>query len=113
LHKQQSPGVGSLPSKDFKENVVTNLKLQLNEESCEIFYNQAAYRKWKGFRVLGVDGSTLQLPNHESIVDMFGQHGFGPNSDAFKSTAVNRSLIFIMNAGILKRPINLSRHVWM
>jgi hypothetical protein len=61
--------------------------VQLNEESCEIFYDQATYRKWKSFRVLGVDGSTLQLPNHESIIDMFGQHGFGPKADALKSMA--------------------------
>lgn len=61
--------------------------VQLNKQSCDIFYSQAAYRKWKGFRILGIDGSTLQLPNHESILDMFGQHGFGPKADAFKSMA--------------------------
>jgi hypothetical protein len=56
-------------------------------DSCGIFYDQASYRKWKGFRILGIDGSTLQLPHHESIIDMFGQHSFGPKADALKSMA--------------------------
>ena len=34
-------------------------------------------KKWKGFRVLAVDGSTLGLPNHESLASKFSRHSFG------------------------------------
>ena len=61
--------------------------VELNRQSCDLFYQQASYRKWKGFRVMGIDGSTLQLPNHETIIEEFGQHGFGPKADAMKSMA--------------------------
>jgi hypothetical protein len=175
LHKQQSPGVGALPSKDFKENVVTNLKLQfknetfingnrllmngfqrnrllpfdsvahlvlqwssrsiqvelsdffegdaqvptksafcqarskmsgqafvqLNSQSCNIFYDQSSFRKWKGFRVLGIDGSTLQLPSHESVIEEFGQHSFGPKADALKSMARISYLYDVYNGLVL------------
>jgi hypothetical protein len=33
LHKQQSPGRRALPSKSVQENVITNLKLQLKNET--------------------------------------------------------------------------------
>lgn len=41
------------------------------------FYWQTNYKKWKGFRVLAVDGSTLQLPDHPSLAGKFSQHSFG------------------------------------
>lgn len=61
--------------------------VDLNHQSCDLFYKQASYRTWKGFRILGIDGSTLQLPRHQSVIDIFGQHRFGPNADTLKSLA--------------------------
>ena len=54
----------------------------LNNLVCSIFYQNAKFKKWKGHRVLSVDGSTLELPNHPSISEKFSQHGFGPKADA-------------------------------
>jgi hypothetical protein len=61
--------------------------VDLNEQSCDLFYKQAPYRTWKSFRVLGIDGSTLQLPHHQSVIDIFGQHSFGPKADTLRSLA--------------------------
>ena len=55
---------------------------KLNRLVCDLFYRNAKFKKWKGHRVLSVDGSTLNLPNHPSMAEKFSQHGFGPNADA-------------------------------
>lgn len=41
------------------------------------FYGLGKHKKWKGFRVLCVDGSTLRLPNHPSLSEKFSRHSFG------------------------------------
>jgi len=46
-----------------------------------IFYTQSSYKKWKSFRVLSVDGSTIKLPNHHSLQTKFTQHKFGANAN--------------------------------
>ena len=55
---------------------------RLNRHLCKHFYEHFDYKKWKGFRVLAVDGSTLQLPDHSSLSKVFSKHSFGPKSDA-------------------------------
>jgi len=44
---------------------------------CKLFYQSSNSKKWKGFRVLSVDGSTLRLPNHPSLAKKFSRHSFG------------------------------------
>lgn len=44
---------------------------------CRLFYSKGKFKKWKGFRVLSVDGSTLQLPDHPSLQRKFSKHSFG------------------------------------
>lgn len=55
---------------------------KLNRLIAEVFYSHANYKKWKGYRVLAVDGSTLKLPDHHSLGEKFSRHGFGPKADA-------------------------------
>jgi hypothetical protein len=56
---------------------------RLNRLIVRIFYQLAPFKTWKGFRVLAVDGSTLQLPgNHKSLWKKFSHHFFGPKADA-------------------------------
>lgn len=50
---------------------------RLNLIVCRFFYDQADTKKWKGFRILSVDGSTLRLPDHKSLKSKFSQHSFG------------------------------------
>lgn len=42
-----------------------------------LFYKNTNYKKWKGKRVLAVDGSTLQLPDHDSLSSKFSKHEYG------------------------------------
>jgi hypothetical protein len=50
---------------------------RLNMLVIKLFYQHSSYKKWKGFRILAVDGSTLRLPDHDSLKDKFSQHAFG------------------------------------
>lgn len=50
---------------------------RLNLLVCRLFYSKSKYKKWKAFRVLSVDGSTLRLPDHPSLGNKFSRHAFG------------------------------------
>jgi hypothetical protein len=53
----------------------------LNERLVEEFYSDNSYRTWQGYRLVGIDGSTIQLPESEEIRQEFGggsnQYGEG------------------------------------
>lgn len=57
----------------YRSKLNPNLFIQLNNEQCSYYYNYASQiRKWKGFRLVGIDGSTLQLPYSKELVKGFG-----------------------------------------
>jgi hypothetical protein len=53
--------------------------IRLDERLVDEFYTDNTYTTWKGYRLLGIDGSTVQLPMTKEIVKAFGgvtnQHG--------------------------------------
>lgn len=55
--------------------------VMINDTLTKEFYKSNDEKKWKGFRLFAVDGSTLQLPNSEDIIQEFGckqnQYGEG------------------------------------
>ena len=61
--------------------------IELNQNAVETFYRHGDFKTWKGHPVLSIDGSTLQLPKHETIKKEFGVHGFGPKADREQSLA--------------------------
>lgn len=60
---------------------------RLQELSVNIFYEDAGYEKWKGHRLLAVDGSVLNLPYSEDIVKEFGYEEYINKSSGKKSMA--------------------------
>jgi hypothetical protein len=46
--------------------------IELSQLSVSRFYEYEKYSRWKGFRVLAVDGSTSNLPTHSSVKKDFG-----------------------------------------
>ncbi len=52
--------------------------IRMNQIVVDAFYANANYKTWKGFRVLAIDGSSLILPRHPSVVKEFGMSKFGP-----------------------------------
>lgn len=46
--------------------------IELNEELVRGYYSDEDYKRFKGYRVLAIDGSRIQLPNKEVVVEEFG-----------------------------------------
>jgi hypothetical protein len=46
--------------------------LLLDERLVDEFYTDNTYRTWHGYRLIGIDGSTAQLPDSEAIREEFG-----------------------------------------
>ncbi len=101
----------SISNKDFNIREVTKgafsqarLKLnpwgfqRLNQVAVDSFYQDAPYRTWYGFRVLAVDGTRLNLPNHKSIAETFGSHVIGPTLTVTKSLALGSLLYDVLNS---------------
>ena len=61
------------------------------------FYTEAPYWVWKGFRLLGADGSRLMLPTHPTVIEEFGRHSFGPNGNSPRSMALISMLYDVLN----------------
>jgi hypothetical protein len=70
---------------------------RLNTVAVDTFYQEAEHYLWGGHRVLAVDGSRLVLPNHKSVKEVFGEHGFGPKADSIRSLAICSMLYDVFN----------------
>lgn len=70
---------------------------ELNTTGLEIFYKEAPYKKWQGYRVLAIDGSTVVLPKHKSVEKEFGIVHFGPYADSPRSVARVSMLYDVLN----------------
>ncbi len=46
--------------------------IRLNDRLVEQFYADGQFRHRKGYLLLGVDGSTIQLPTSDEITDVYG-----------------------------------------
>jgi len=70
---------------------------RLNQVAIDTFYERNLVYTWHGMRTLAVDGTTLMLPNHQSIKDEFGIHKFGPKADKERSIARASVLYDVLN----------------
>lgn len=70
---------------------------RLNEVAVNSFYSLNKVNTWFGMRVLAVDGTRLVLPNHKTVHDEFGVHGFGPNANSKNSLAIGSILYDVLN----------------
>ena len=46
--------------------------VELNRYALQAFEDHVALRRWQGFRLLAVDGSTARLPKEEEVAQVFG-----------------------------------------
>jgi hypothetical protein len=47
--------------------------IELNESAVSIYYSDNKIKRWNGYRVLGIDGSKIILPNTEEMRHEFGE----------------------------------------
>ncbi len=46
--------------------------IELDKDQIDYFYDTTDYKKWNGFRLIAIDGSTSRLPNSKSIIKEYG-----------------------------------------
>ena len=56
-----------------RKNLSYSTFVELNKYLVDSFYKEINYKKWKGFRLSAIDGSTLKLPNNISTIEHFGR----------------------------------------
>lgn len=78
---------------------------RLNDVACDGFYDVAPYLTWNGLRTIASDGMRLGLPRHESVIEEFGEHHFGPNADSPRSLALGSILYDVFNQLVLDAQI--------
>lgn len=71
--------------------------IRLNEIAVNTFYDSAEYYTWNNFRLIGVDGTRIMLPNHPTIKEEFGECSFGPNADSKRSMAIGSMAYDVLN----------------
>jgi hypothetical protein len=47
--------------------------IEMNDNACGFFYQEAQLEKWHGMRLMAVDGSTIRLPQWETVLSDFPQ----------------------------------------
>lgn len=71
--------------------------VELSDNLNKTFYDHAPYLVWHNMRLLAADGTRLLLPKHESVIEEFGEHGFGPHADSQRSLALGSFLYDPLN----------------
>ena len=71
--------------------------IKMNQSVNDTFYSEAPYLVWNKMRILSVDGTRFVLPNHKSVKEEFGEHGFGPKADSKRSLAMGSFLYDPLN----------------
>jgi hypothetical protein len=82
-----------------RKNLSPEAFLELNDVICKDFYEQVDYLGYRGHRILAVDGSFLNLPNHKTIQEEFSSRGMGRG----KLKDVNKSMCLL---SMLYDPVN-------
>ena len=70
LHEQPPASKQAFSKARMKLSAQTFIRL--NDRLVEEFYADGQFRHSKGYRLLGVDGSTIQLPTSDEITEVYG-----------------------------------------
>lgn len=72
--------------------------IELNQAAIvKVCYQDDEYQRYKGFRLLGVDGSKVYLPNEEEIVTAFGGTAKNQHSDQIEPFGMVSVLYDLLN----------------
>jgi hypothetical protein len=73
LKKMKLPLVTSSAFSQARAHLSHQAFIELNQEAIvKVSYSDGEYERYKGFRVLGIDGSKIYLPAEEKIIAEFG-----------------------------------------
>ncbi len=80
--------------------------IELSEMAVKDFYLEESYETWKGHRLLAIDGSCLNLPYHEDVINEFGYQYVGSKADIKRSMAKVSSCYDVLNGITLDSQID-------
>lgn len=80
--------------------------IELNNTLVESFYEDGNYKKWKGFRLLGIDGTCLALPQSNEIIKDFGFAKNNVNPESIMPMATISSFYDLLNGIIIDSQID-------
>jgi Transposase DDE domain len=80
--------------------------IEMNQAAVAQFYEGAPYWLWKDYRLLAVDGSTLNLPDQPSVAGEFGVLHAGCNADVKRSMARISICYDVLNLAVLDARID-------
>lgn len=102
----------SVKSKDISKSAFSQSRLklkpeafvELNADLINEFYKDNDINKWSGFRLLGIDGCVLQLPQSPEILNIFG--GVESQSENILAAAQSSSCYDLLNEIIIDAQID-------
>ena len=80
--------------------------IELNETLIESFYEDDDFKKWKGFRLLAIDGTCLTLPQSNEIIKDFGFAKNNVNPESIIPMAKVSSFYDLLNGIIIDSQID-------
>ena len=96
--KLQMPLVTSSAFSQARKHLQAEAFIELNRKAVvEVMYEDKDYERYKGFRVLGVDGSTVYLPSEEGIIAEYGGTAKNQHSDKIEPFALASVLFDLLN----------------
>jgi len=80
--------------------------IDLNDTLVEAYYKDDDYKKWKGFRLLAIDGTCLTLPQSKEIIKDFGFAKNNVNPESIIPMATISSYYDLLNGIIIDSQID-------
>lgn len=98
LEKLKIPPVTSSAFSQARLHLSHQAFIELNEEAIvKVCYSDGAYERYKGYRVLGVDGSKIYLPAEEPIIAEFGGSPKNQHSAEIQPFAIASVMYDLLN----------------
>jgi hypothetical protein len=72
MKKQNKESITKQAISKQRQYINPELFKKLNEAYIQLIYNQRNIKKFKGYIVLSVDGSTIEMPNSKELKDYYG-----------------------------------------
>lgn len=98
LGKMKVPPVTSSAFTQARAHLKHEAFIELNQEAIvKVFYSDDEYKRYKGYRVLGVDGSKIYLPREKDIIAEFGGTPSNQYVEAIRPFALGSVLYDVLN----------------
>lgn len=80
--------------------------LELIDDVSDFFYSRYEVKKWNGFRLLGIDGSSVVLPKTVEIIKEFGEYSTSPKNRAVVLARMSKMYDVLNNQSIDIKLVN-------